>query len=60
MEKISGAGVTRLSTKNGDLMTLNFRECSDSSGVSTPGRVYAALHYDCVLNVKSEGVELLD
>ena len=60
MEKISGAGFTGLSTKNGDLMTLNFRECSDAAGISTPNRVYAALHYDCVLNIKSEGVELLD
>ena len=41
-------------------MTLNFRECSDAAGNSTPNRVYAALHHDCVLNIKSEGVELLD
>ena len=60
MEKISGAGFTGLSTKSGDLMTLTFRECSDYESQGTPYRVYAALHYDCILNIKSEGVELLD
>ena len=60
MEKISGAGFTGLSTKSGDLMTLNFRECTDYEGNGTPSRVYAALHYDCILNIKSERVELLD
>ena len=41
-------------------MTLNFRECIDSEAISIPNRVYAALHYDCILNIKSEGVELMD
>merc|ERR1711966_282737 len=50
MEKISGAGFSGLSTKNCDLMTLNFRECTDSEAISIPNRVYAALHYDCILN----------
>ena len=61
MEQISGAGFTGLSTKAGDLLTINFRGCRlDSYAYSIPSRVYCALHYDAVLNIRSEGVELLD
>ena len=59
-EKISHAGFTGLSTKAGDLLTLNFRDCEVPGYVSIPSRVFCALHYDCVLNIKDSGVELLD
>ena len=60
-EQISGAGFTGISTKAGDLLTINFRNCW-AGGVanSTPHRVYCALHYDAVLNIRDSGVELLD
>ena len=61
MEKISGAGFTGQSTKAGEILTLNFRDCINGSTTSTiPERVYCALHYDCVLNIKDSGVELLE
>ena len=61
LEKVSGAGFTGLSTKAGDLMTLNYRDCElDGVPGSTPQRVFCALHYDTVLNIKDSGVELLD
>ena len=61
LEKISGAGFTRMSTKAGDLLTINFREC-DALNVadSVPNRVCCALNYDCVLNMQSEGIRMLD
>ena len=45
---ISGAGFTGVSTKTGDLLTLNFKDC-DADGVadSIPSRVFCALNYDC-------------
>ena len=48
LEKVSGAGFNGMSTKSGDLMTLNFRDCdvADLAG-STPQRVFGALNYDC-------------
>ena len=53
LEKVSGAGCTGMSTKSGDLMTLNFRDCDVAGlGGSTPQRVFCALNYDCVLNVQ--------
>ena len=61
LEKVSGAGFTGISTKAGDLMILNFRDCElDGIPGSIPQRVFCALNYDAVLNIKDSGVELLD
>ena len=50
-----------MSTKAGDLLTINFRDCEASGYVgSIPSRVFCALNYDCVLNIKDSGTELLD
>ena len=60
--KISGAGFMGLSTKAGDLLLINFKEC-DAQGGGTdgvPGRVLCALNYDCVLNIQDSGVQILD
>ena len=60
-EKISGAGFTGLSTKAGDQITLNFKNC-DAEGwtSSVPTRLYCALHYDSVLNIQDSGIQVLD
>ena len=67
MEKIRLAGFTGLNTKAGDLLTVNFRGCNaliaDGSAIATnsiPSRVFCALHYDAVLNIRDSGVELLE
>ena len=61
LEKVPGAGPTGLSTKSSDLMTLGFRDCDlDGTPNSTPQRVFCALNYDAVFNIKDSGVELLD
>ena len=51
-EKIPGAGFIGLSTKTGDQITLNFKNC-DAEGWpgSVPTRMYCALHYDCVSDI---------
>ena len=60
-ERVAGAGFTGLNTKAGDLMTVNFRNCDNEESVqSVPSRVYIALNYDAVLNIRDSGVELLD
>jgi hypothetical protein len=60
MEKVSGAGFTGLSTKNGDLMTLNFRNCKNGQSGLAPTRVFCALNYDVVLNIADQGVTMLE
>ena len=61
LDKISGAGFTGLSTKAGDLLILNFKDCdADGAADSVPARVFCALNYDCVLNISDGGVALLD
>ena len=67
MEKIRLAGFTALSTKASDMLTVNFRGCNvltpDGSAIHTysiPTRVFCALHYDVVLNIRDSGVELLE
>jgi len=60
MEKISGAGFTGLNTKAGDMLTINFRNCTGDDTSAIPGRVFCAMYYDSVLNIKSEGIEMLD
>ena len=61
LEKVSGAGFIGMSTKSGDLMTHNFRDCgvADLAG-SVPQRVFCALNYDCVLNIQDSGIQILD
>ena len=46
--KNSGAGMTGTSTKAGDLLTLNFRDCAGFANANVPSRVYCRLHYDCI------------
>ena len=67
MEKIRLAGFTGLYVKAGDMPTVNFRGCNaftaDGSAIgiySTPTRVFCALPYDAVLNIRDSGVELLE
>ena len=67
MGKIRLAGFTGLNTKAGDMLTDNFRGCytyaPDGTTISTysiPTRVFCALHYDAVLNIRDSGVELLE
>ena len=60
LEKISGAGFTGMKTKAGDLLTLSSRNCADGINGNIPTRVYCCLYYDCVLNIKESGVEMLD
>ena len=57
LEKIPGAGFTGMSTKSGDLLSLNFRDCADATNANVPTRVYCCLYYDCVLNIKDSGCE---
>ena len=60
LEKVSGPGFTGMSTKAGDLMTLNFRDCGVAGlGGSIPQRVFCALNCDCVFNVQDYGVQVL-
>ena len=41
LEKISGAGFTGMSTKAGDLLTINFRDCDALGNAdSVPNRVF--------------------
>ena len=67
MEKIRLAGFTGQNTKAGEMLTVNFRNCytyaPDGTTISTfsiPTRVFCALHYDAVLNIRDSGVELLE
>ena len=59
--KKSRAGFTGLSTKSGDSLTVNFKNCKNQyEAASAPQRMYCALNYDAVLNIKDQGIELLD
>ena len=66
MEKIRLPGFTGQNTKSGEMLTVNFRNCyayapgGNISTYSIPTRVFCALHYDAVLNIRDSGVELLE
>ena len=66
MERISGAGFSGTNTKSGEMLIVNFRNChayAPAGSISTysiPTRVFCALHYDAVLNIRDSGVELLE
>ena len=48
LEQISGAGFTGLSTKAGDLLTPNSKDCdAEGAADSVLARVFCALNYDC-------------
>ena len=60
-QRVAGPGFMGLNTKAGDLMVVNFRNCdNEGSPNSVPSRVYVALNYDAVLDIRDSGVELLD
>ena len=61
LEKISGTGFIGMNTKSGDQLTINFKDC-DAVGysASVPSRMFCALHYDAVLNIADQGIQLLD
>ena len=51
-----------MSTKAGDQLTLHFKDC-DAIGYSVssvPTGMFCALHYDAVLNISDNGIQLLD
>ena len=61
IQKINGAGFIGLSTKSGDQVTLNFKNCDAEDWTSSvPTRMYFALHYDAVLNIQDSGDQVLD
>ena len=61
LESISGAGFTGLSTKAGDLLTINLKDCDALGNAdSVPTRVFCALNYDRVLNIQDSGIQMLD
>ena len=61
LEMVSGMGFSGISKTNGDSMTLNFRDGDFVGDLgSIPSRVFCALHYDAVSNIKDSGVELMD
>ena len=42
-------------------LTINFKDCDAGNYVtSVPTRMYCALHYDAVLNIADNGIQLLD
>eukprot|EP00972_Heterocapsa_arctica_P111117 16359674-Heterocapsa_arctica.AAC.1 len=60
-EKVPGAGFTGLNTKNGELLTINFRDCDyDDNAYSIPSKILVALKYDAILNIRDSGVEILE
>ena len=62
MEKSVGEVFSGMNTKAGDLITVNFKDCQHSSvnsASSIPSRMYVALHYDAVLNIRDSGAGLL-
>eukprot|EP00972_Heterocapsa_arctica_P056872 8393797-Heterocapsa_arctica.AAC.1 len=61
-EKVPGAGFTGLNTKNCELLTINFRDCEFDVGnaYSIPTKMFVALQYDAILNIRDSGVEILE
>ena len=61
MDKIPGVGFTGLSTKSGDQLTINFKDCDAGDYAnSVPARMYCALNYDAVINISESGITVLD
>ena len=61
LEKVSHADFTGVSTKPGDQLTINFKDCDAGNFInSIPTRMYCALHCDAVLNAADNGIQLLD
>ncbi len=60
-EKVPGAGFTGLNTKAGDLLTINFRDYNYNNVATTvPQNIFCALHYDAILNIRDNGVEVME
>jgi hypothetical protein len=59
LEKVPGAGFTGTSTKAGDLITLNVKDC-DFNSANIPDKCYICLNYDAVLQIQEGGVIVLE
>ena len=55
-DKILGASFTGYITKSGDLITLAL----ENNGFANGDRIHSVLHYDAVLNIRDQGVEVLE
>eukprot|EP00972_Heterocapsa_arctica_P111655 16427310-Heterocapsa_arctica.AAC.1 len=59
-EMVPGSGFSGLNTKNGDLLTISFRGCDFAGDAdSVPQKVFVALHYDAIINIKDSGAEAI-
>ena len=55
------AAFTGMSTRNaGDSLRFSFENITPRDAASTPQRMYATLHVDLVVELRAEGVILLD
>lgn len=54
LEKVINSNFTGISTKAGDLITINLQ------GLNNTSHVYVHLHYDGILNIRDIGCEVLD
>ena len=52
----AGASFTGVSTRGGEQLLLDIKNWPGL----VPQRIYVTCHYDCILNLRAEGVEMLD
>ena len=57
-EKALGASFTGLNIKQGSLMTLKMK--SGAASAQMPDTVYLVLHFDSILNIKDNGIEVFE
>ena len=55
LEKVNGAGFTGISTKAGDLITLQFKDCEFTGG-TIPDKAYVCLAYDALIKISDGGL----
>ena len=55
-----GAAFSGLSTRGGETLRLEIKHINAPSANEAPNKIYVTLHHDVLVNIRLEGVEILD
>ena len=64
LEKVSNLSWTGVDTRAGDLISIDCKNCGDSTGSSSvnghPTAITVLLYCECVMNIRDNGIDIID
>ena len=64
LEKVSNLSWTGVDTRAGDLISIDCKNCGESSGSGSPNghptAITVVLFCECVMNIRDNGIDIID